>query len=40
MRIAKFDGLEPRRCKDVRGIVAPKIDPEKVRDFWETGPWP
>ena len=29
MRIAKFDGLEPRRCKDVRGIVALKIGPQK-----------
>ena len=23
-RIAKFDGLEPRRCEHIKGIVAPK----------------
>ena len=24
-RIAKFGGLEPRRCEDIKGIVAPEI---------------
>ena len=28
-RIAKFDGLEPRCCEDIKGIVTP----EKFRDF-------
>ena len=28
LRIAKFDGLEPRRCEDIKGIVAPEIDPK------------
>ena len=23
--IAKFDGLEPWRCEDIKGIVAPEI---------------
>ena len=23
-RIAKFDGLEPRRCEDIKGIMDPK----------------
>ena len=26
-RIAKFDGLEPRRCEDIKGIVAPEKRP-------------
>ena len=26
-RIAKFDGLEPRRCEDIKGIVAPENRP-------------
>ena len=26
--IAKFDGLEPRRCIDTKGIMAPEIDPK------------
>ena len=25
---AKFDGLEPRRCEDIKGIVASKVDPK------------
>ena len=37
-RIAKFDGLEPRCCEDIKGIGAPRNRPEKFRDFWETGP--
>ena len=27
-RITKFDGLEPRRCEDVKGIVAPGKGPK------------
>ena len=26
--IAKFDGLEPRRYEDIKGIVAPEIGPK------------
>ena len=29
--IAKFDGLEPRRYEDIKGIVAPEIGP---KSFW------
>ena len=32
-RIGKFDGLEPRRCEDIRGIVAPEIGPESFRSL-------
>ena len=38
-RIAKFAGLESRRCEDIKRIVAPEKRPEKFRDIWETGPW-
>ena len=31
--IAKFDGLEPRRCKDTKGIMAPEIDPKSFATF-------
>ena len=31
MRIAKFDGLKPRRCEDINGIVAPEKGP---KSFW------
>ena len=27
-RIAKFDGLEPRRCKDIKLIVVPEMGPK------------
>ena len=27
-RIAKFEGLEPRRCEDIKGIVVPDIGPK------------
>ena len=27
-RIALFDGFEPRRCEDIKGIVAPEIGPK------------
>ena len=32
-RIAKFDGLEPRRCEDMKGIVAPEIGPKSFGTF-------
>ena len=33
-RIAKFGGLEPRRCEDIKEIVAPESDRTgKFRDF-------
>ena len=32
-RIGKFGGLEPRRCEDIKGIVASEIGPKKFRDF-------
>ena len=31
-RIAKFEGLEARRCEDIKAIVAPEIGPKS--------PWP
>ena len=27
-KISKFDGLEHRRCEDIKGIVAPEIGPK------------
>ena len=30
-RIVKFDGLEPRRCEDIKEIVAPEIGPNRGR---------
>jgi len=32
-RIAKFDGLEPRRGEDIKGIVAPEIHPKSFGTF-------
>ena len=32
-RIAKFDDLEPRRCEDIKGIVAPEIGPKTFETF-------
>ena len=37
-RIAKFDGLEPRRCEDIKGIVAPEIDPKSFWTFEKRAP--
>ena len=37
-RIAKFDGSEPRRCKDIKGIVAPEIDPKSFGTFEKRAP--
>ena len=38
-RIAKFDGLEPRRCEDIKGIVAPEIDPKSFGTFERAPAW-
>ena len=32
-RIAKFGGLEPRRCEDIKGLVAPEIGPKSFGTF-------
>ena len=39
-RIAKSDGLEPRRCEDIKGIVAPEIDPKSFGTFEKRAPEP
>ena len=37
-RIARFGGLEPRRCGDIKGIVASKIDPKGFGTFKKQAP--
>ena len=37
-RTAKFDGLEPRRCKNVKGIVAPETGPKSFETFEKQAP--
>ena len=37
-RIAKFDGLEPRRYEDIKGIVTPEIDPKSFGTFEKRAP--
>ena len=37
-RVAKFDGLEPRCCEDIKGIVAPQIDPKSFGTFEKQPP--
>ena len=37
-RIAKFEGLEPRRCEDIKGIVAPERDPKSFGTFGKQAP--
>ena len=32
-RVAKFEGLEPGRCEDIKGIVAPEMGPKSFRTF-------
>ena len=32
-RISKFDGLEPRRCEDIKRIVTPEIGPKKFGTY-------
>ena len=37
-RIAKFEGLESRRCEGIEGIVAPEIGPKSFGTFEKQGP--
>ena len=37
-RIAKFEGLEPRRCQGLEGIVAPDIGPKSFGTFEKQAP--
>ena len=37
-RIAKFEGLEPWRCEDIKGIVAPERDPKSFGAFEKLRP--
>ena len=37
-RTAKFEGLEPRRCEDIKGIVAPERDPKSFGTFEKQAP--
>jgi len=37
-RIAKFEGLEPRRCEDIKGIVGPERDPKSFGTFEKQAP--
>ena len=32
-RIAKFDGLEPWHCEDIKAVVAPEIGPKSFGTF-------
>ena len=36
--IGKFDGLEPRRCEDMKGFVEPKIGPKGFGTFEKQAP--
>ena len=37
-RIAKFEGLEPRRSEDIKGIVVPEIGPKSFGTFEKQAP--
>ena len=37
-RIAKFEGLEPRRCEDIKRIVVPDIGPKSFGTFEKQAP--
>ena len=37
-RIAKFEGLEPRHCQDIKGIMAPEIGPKSFGTFEKKAP--
>ena len=39
-RIAKFEGLEARRCEDIKAIVAPEIGPKSSGTFEKQAPGP
>ena len=36
--IAKFEGLEPWRCEDIKGVVAPEIGPKSFGTFEKQAP--
>ena len=36
--IANFDGLEPRLCGDIKGIMAPEIGPQSFGTFEKQAP--
>ena len=36
--IANFDGLEPRLCADIKGIMAPEIGPQSFGTFGKQAP--
>ena len=35
-----FYGLEPRRCQEIKGIVAPERDPKSFGTFEKQAPGP
>ena len=37
-RIAKFEGIEPRRCEDIKGIVVRDIGPKSFGTFEKQAP--
>ena len=37
-RIAKFEGLEPQRSEDIKGIVVPDIGPKNFGTFEKQAP--
>ena len=37
-RIAKFEGLQPRRCEDIKGIGVPDIGPKSFGTFEKQAP--
>ena len=37
-RIARYNGLETRRCEVIKGIVAPEIGPESFGAFGQNRP--
>ena len=37
-RTANFDGLEPRRCENVKGIVDPETGPKSFETFEKQAP--
>ena len=39
-RIAKFEGSEPRRCEDIKGIVVPEIGTKSFGSFEKQAPAP
>ena len=37
-RTAKFEGLEPRHCEDIKAVVAPEIAPKSFGTFEKQAP--